>query len=66
MMLTTHFYLVLRLSISGCTLPLLLYACMEYTVTNLLYYTIHVIINIENVNKQYVTCNLNLTHSMEQ
>ena len=33
MMVTTHFNLVLRLSISGCTLLFPLYACMEYTVT---------------------------------
>jgi hypothetical protein len=66
MKLTTHFFLVLRLSISGCTLLLPLHTCMEYTVMSLLYYTIHVIINIENINIHYVTCNFNLTHSMEQ
>jgi hypothetical protein len=66
MMLTTHFYLVLRLSISGRSLPIPLYACIEYTVTSLLLYAIHGIINTENINIHYVTCNFNLTHSMEQ
>jgi hypothetical protein len=36
MTLTSHFYLVLRLSRSGRTLLLPLYAYMEYTVTSLL------------------------------
>jgi len=36
LMLTTHFYLVLSLSMNECTLLLPLYACMLYTVTSLL------------------------------